>query len=140
MTAGDSGAAAGRGGPSPRPKLTSRAAVLAVVICAVTLSLAYPVREYLAERRQIDQLESESAQLASRLQSLRAEARALTSPVYIEQQARDQLHMCFPSQNCYVVISPSREPGAVNHGRAATPWYQLLWASVKAADKEPSRR
>ena len=39
-----------------RPRFTSRAAVLAVVMCAVALSLAYPIREYIAQRRQIDQL------------------------------------------------------------------------------------
>ena len=37
-------------------KLTGRAALLAVVICAIALSLAYPVREYIAQRQQIDQL------------------------------------------------------------------------------------
>ena len=37
-------------------RLTGRAAVLAVVICAIALSLAYPVREYIAQRQQIDQL------------------------------------------------------------------------------------
>jgi len=42
---------------SPRAtRLTSRAAVLAVVICAIVLSLAYPVREFMAQRQQIDQL------------------------------------------------------------------------------------
>jgi len=37
-------------------RLTGRAAVLAVVICAIALSLAYPVREYVNQRRQIDAL------------------------------------------------------------------------------------
>ena len=37
-------------------RLTGRAALLAVVICAIALSLAYPVREYIAQRQQIDQL------------------------------------------------------------------------------------
>ena len=32
-------------------RLTGRAAVLAVVICAIALSLAYPVREYIAQDR-----------------------------------------------------------------------------------------
>ena len=43
--------------PAPRTtRFTSRAALLAVVICAIALSLAYPVREYMAQRLQIDQL------------------------------------------------------------------------------------
>jgi len=46
--------------PPERPRFTSRAAVLAVVVCAIALSLAYPVREYIAQRRQIDQLQAQS--------------------------------------------------------------------------------
>ena len=46
-------------------KLTGRAALLAVVICAIALSLAYPVREYIAQRRQIDQLDRKSTRLNS---------------------------------------------------------------------------
>ena len=42
-----------------RARFTSRAAVLVVVICAIALSLAYPVREYIGQRRQIDQLEAQ---------------------------------------------------------------------------------
>jgi cell division protein FtsB len=108
--------------------------VLAVVVCAVALSLAYPVREYIAEHRQISQLEQQDAQLAGQISRLRAEQRSDTTPAYIEQQARDQLHMCFPTETCYVVINPrsSRQGGAAQPG---TPWYALLWKSVQAADK-----
>jgi cell division protein FtsB len=122
------------GGPA-RPKLTSRAAVLAVVLCAIALTLAYPVREYIAERRQIDQLEAKNAQVALEVQHLQAEQRALASPGYIEQRARDDLHMCFRYQTCYEVIPPA----SPHHAAAATPpvspWYGTLWASVRAADR-----
>lgn len=122
---------------SPRPRLTSRAAVLVVVICAIALSLAYPVREYIAERRQIDQLEEENAQLAGRVQRLRAEQREVTSSTYVEQQARDQLHMCFPTQVCYVVVDPAPPHAEAARSQATTPWYGVLWASVREADKAP---
>jgi len=42
--------APGRPPGADRAKFTSRAAVLAVVLCAIALSLAYPVREYIAQR------------------------------------------------------------------------------------------
>src|SRR5579862_5881182 len=117
-----------------RPKFTSRAAVLAVVICAVALSLAYPVREYIAERRQIDQLQALNAQLDGQLGHLRSEQRDYASPSFIEQQARDQLHMCFPSQKCYIVIYPSHSHAKGTHAPPGTPWYAVLWKSVKEAD------
>jgi cell division protein FtsL len=122
-----------------RPKFTSRAAVLAVVVCAVTLSLAYPVREYIAEHREIAQLETGNAQLAARVRQLQAERSELSSPTYIEQLARDELHMCFPTQVCYEVIFPARKHATGTAAPAAAPWYQLLWKSVREADEAPAR-
>ena len=90
--------------PPERARFTSRAAVLAVVVCAIALSLAYPVREYIAQRRQIDQLQAQSAATTAELARLRAEAQRLNNPAYIEQQAEDRLHMCLPGGSCYVII------------------------------------
>jgi cell division protein FtsB len=119
----------------PRMKPTSRAALLAVVVCAVALSLAYPVREYIAERRQIDALQASNAQIAAQVRRLEAERRELASPRYIEQLARDNLHMCFPTQTCYEVITPSHRSGRPSAPAATEPWYALLWKSVRKADK-----
>jgi cell division protein FtsB len=127
--------AASRPEPSSRPKFTSRAAVLAVVLCAIALSLAYPIREYIAERRQIDQLQTLNDQLAGQVTRLQGQQQAYTSPAYIEQQARDQLHLCFPSQKCYIVISPGRPHGKAGHGQPGTPWYGVLWKSVREAGR-----
>jgi cell division protein FtsL len=127
--------------PRPeRPRLTSRAAVLAVVLCAIALSLAYPVREYIAQRRQIDQLEAQHQALVAQLRQLAAEHRRLSSPTYIEQLARDRLHMCMPTQTCYVIIGSAPSSGHTTVASApATPWYQRLWSSVEQADKVPAR-
>jgi cell division protein FtsB len=137
MPAGEGGPPAGRPEPSLRPRFTSRAAVLAVVICAIALALAYPIREYIAERRQIAALDAQNSQLALKVARLKAAERAYTSPTFIEQQAEDQLHMCFPSRICYTVISPARKRGKTAHGAPAAPWYGTLWASVREADKVP---
>ncbi|MBO0776416.1 MAG: septum formation initiator family protein [Actinobacteria bacterium] len=122
-----------------RTRFTSRAAVLAVVICAVALSLAYPVREYIAQVRQIDQLQAHQAETLSELHKLQAEQRRLGDPAYVEQLARDRLHMCMPSQTCYVIIG-DRTRGHGQAGAAAgTPWYDRLWGSVRQADRGTSR-
>jgi cell division protein FtsB len=120
-----------------RPRFTSRAAVLVVVVCAIALSLAYPVREYLAQLRQIDQLQAQQAQIAAQVRQLMTERNELGSPGYVEQQARERLHMCLPAQTCYVIISPRKHAvKAVPGQRAATPWYGRLWSSVHEADKD----
>jgi cell division protein FtsL len=120
-------------------KLTSRAAVLAIVLCAIALSLAYPVREYIAEHRQIDQLQQQNAAAAAQLKYLKSQERALASPSRVEQEARDTLHMCFPDQTCYEVITPTRPHASAPSRLASSPWYGRLWESVKKADGAPPR-
>jgi len=108
------------------------------VLCAIALSLAYPVREYLAQRRQIDVLLAQGARVAQRQKFLRTEQARLKSPVYIEQQARDRLHLCLPTQMCYVIIDPkTRSAKSIAARQAATPWYGRLWSSVQQANAQP---
>ncbi|MGH3171272.1 MAG: FtsB family cell division protein [Trebonia sp.] len=119
-------------------RLTGRAAVLAVVICAIALSLAYPVREYIAQRQQIDQLLADQQTMSAQVKALAQEDQQLGQTQYIEQQAEDQLHMCFPSEQCYEVIS-GRPPAASSAKRQGpvNPWYDKLWQSVQRANSEP---
>jgi cell division protein FtsB len=123
----------------PHPKFTGRAAMLAIVLCAIALTLAYPVRQYIADRRQLDELAAANAHLAIQVKHMRAEAQALRSPTVIEQEARDDLHMCFPSQICYEVIFPAARHRSSTSAASVTPWYGRLWQSVKAADGTSQR-
>ena len=122
-----------------RPKLTGRAAVLAIVLCAIMLTLAYPIREYIADRRQIDQLAESNARLAQEVKHLQKQARALGTPAVIEQEARDDLHWCFPAQTCYDVIPLATPAAKAGEKPAGSPWYGRLWASVQKADGSPAR-
>ena len=125
---------------SPRPRFTSRAAVLVVVVCAIALSLAYPVREYLAQLRQISQLQAQQAQISAQLRQLKVEHRRLSSSAYVEQQARDRLHMCFPTQTCYVIVTGTKQVSRAKAGHTTVvPWYERLWSSVRVADQTSAR-
>jgi cell division protein FtsB len=116
-------------------KLTGRAALLAVVICAIALSLAYPVREYIAQRQQIDQLLAQQQTMSAQVRALQAEDTKLSQTWYVEQEARDQLHMCFPQEQCYEVVSGQpAKASAVTPQAEADPWYAKLWDSVQKAD------
>jgi hypothetical protein len=58
----------------------------------------------------------------------------------VEQQARDNLHMCLPSTTCYVIVNGGTQAGRQPHARTAAPaWYQRLWDSVQQADKAGAR-
>ena len=116
-------------------KLTGRAALLAVVICAIALSLAYPVREYIAQRQQIDQLLAQQETMSAQVRALEAEDSKLSQTWYIEQEAQGQLHMCFPQEQCYEVVSgQSAKTTVVAPQAVADPWYAKLWDSVQKAD------
>ena len=124
---------------SPRTtRLTGRAAVLAVVICAIALSLAYPGREYVTQRRQIDSLVAQQQIMLAQVKRLEAQQARLSDPSYIEQLARQELDMCFPGTQCYIVeggqpvVSPARPPRP-----GPAPWYDKLWQSVQQADATP---
>jgi cell division protein FtsL len=121
-------------------RLTSRAAVLAVVICAIALSLAYPVREYIGQRQQIDQLVSEQQMMQAQVRSLEAEQAKLHDPAYIEQMAGQELHMCYPGARCYVIEDGQSVIGATRTRKPGpAPWYSKLWQSVEQANESPGK-
>jgi cell division protein FtsL len=126
---------------SPRTtRLTGRAAVLAVVICAIALSLAYPVRAYMAQREQIDQLVAQQQTMLTQVKNLQAEQAKLSDRSYIEQLARQELDMCFPGTQCYVIegSQPSID-GTRPQASGPEPWYDKLWRSVEQADASPAK-
>lgn len=119
-----------------RAHLTSRAAILAVVACAIALSLAYPVREYIAQRRQIAALRVQQRQEQQQVDALVRQQQRLGDENYIRREARRRLHMCDPGAKCYVVVGGGGPSGTDTAGGKppAPPWYTTLWRSVDAAD------
>jgi cell division protein FtsL len=124
--------------PAAAPKttrLTGRAAVLAVVICAIALSLAYPVREYITQRKQIDALVAQQQVMLNQVKSLQQQQARLNDPTYIERVAQQQLDMCFPHTTCYIVTGGQSSASTARAAKPGpAPWYDKLWRSVQQAD------
>jgi|SRR5271170_4214014 len=121
-------------------RLTSRAAVLAVVICAIALSLAYPIRAYVAQRRQIDELVAEQQMLQATVKSQLAKSAKYSDPAFIEQLARSELHMCMPGAQCYIIENGQSVISAPQPSRPGpAPWYAKLWHSVEQANGSTTR-
>ena len=119
-------------------RLTSRAAVLAVVICAIALSLAYPVREYITQRQQVDSLVAQQQTMLAQVRSLQAQQARLSNPTYIEQLARQDLDMCIPGTQCFIVEGGQPLIGTAHlPQKGSAPWYDKLWKSVEQADAGP---
>ncbi|MDL4772306.1 MULTISPECIES: FtsB family cell division protein [Thermomonosporaceae] len=128
----------GDGARRANPALTSRAAILAVVMCAIALSLAYPVREYIAQRQEISDLQHKEAVARKQVEELSLRKQRLGDKSYIEREATRRLHYCRPGVKCYIVLDGSGGNGqqAKKGGKTSKPpWYETLWRSVEAADR-----
>ncbi|MEX2291338.1 MAG: septum formation initiator family protein [Mycobacteriales bacterium] len=131
------------GRPEPglprRSALTPRAAILALLVCGLLVSAALPLREYLAQRGQIGELEQSQAAARERIAALEAERRRLEDPAYIAAEARRRLNFVLPGETAYVVLAPEElpleQPDGAGAKGAGAPWYSQLWGSVQAADR-----
>lgn len=125
-----------------RINLTGRAAVLALVVCLLAISLAYPLREYLAQRGDIGRVRAQVAEQQKSVADLRAEQQRWADPAYVERQARERLHFVMPGETSYVVLEPDEAPapdGVVASAPrpvAHSPWFTDLWRTVEVAGKQ----
>ncbi len=121
--------------------------MLGLAVCLVVLTLAYPVREYLAQRSQIAELTSQEAGHRSRVAALEEQRTRWEDPAYIKAQARQRLQFVMPGEVGYVVVDPDNvgtgattSPGektttvAPSQAGKNAPWYSRLWGTVPAAD------
>jgi cell division protein FtsB len=113
-----------------------RAAVLAAVICVLTLTIAGPVRTYFAQRTEMSQLTATEAALRRQITDLEQKKVKLGDPAYIAAQARERLGFVKPGDIPFQVQLPSA-PGAVAAPGGDTakpansdPWYTSLWHTI----------
>ncbi|RAV13973.1 septum formation initiator family protein [Mycolicibacterium sp. GF69] len=116
-----------------------RAAILAVVVCVLTLTIAGPVRTYFAQRTEMKQLKATEEQLRSQIADLEQQKEKLADPVFIAAQARERLGFVMPGEIPYQVQlpagaiapgAPDEQPAGVNRDQ---PWYTALWHTIADA-------
>lgn len=117
-----------------------RAAILAVVVCVLTLTIAGPVRTYFAQRTEMKQLSDAEGQLRSQIADLQQQKIKLGDPVYIAAQARERLGFVMPGDIPYQVqlppsaVAPEAAPGAdPTKPPNGQPWYTTLWHTIADA-------
>jgi hypothetical protein len=92
----------------------------------------------------IGQLVAQRQTMQEQVKRLDAQQAKLASRSYIEQLARQELDMCFPGKQCYIVEGgqPAGTPAAGTVRTVPAPWYAKLWQSVEEADanqKSPAK-
>ncbi|OBH14092.1 septation inhibitor protein [Mycobacterium sp. E2497] len=120
-----------------------RAAVLAAVICVLTLTIAGPVRTYFAQRTEMNQLTASEAALRRQIADLEQRKAKLGDPAYIAAQARERLGFVKPGDIPFQVqLAPSGATPSEPGGQAAKPantdpWYTALWHTIADAPHLP---
>jgi cell division protein FtsB len=127
-----------------RSRLTGRAAVLVLVVCALLVSYASSFKAHLEQRSHIHALQRSIADSQRDIAALEREKQRWKDPAYVEAQARARFAFGFPGEIGYQVLdddgkpldadstldSPSRPTG---DGRPE--WWQSTLSSLDAAEK-----
>ncbi|MEU5091433.1 septum formation initiator family protein [Streptomyces sp. NPDC021356] len=118
-----------------RSRLTGRAALLALVVCSLVVALAYPMRQYVAQRADIADLRRQKAQAQQRVEQLRDLKARWRDDAYAEQQIRQRLHYVLPGETGYTMVEPGPvKRSRAEQGAARRPWYTNVWYGVDKAD------
>jgi cell division protein FtsB len=120
-----------------------RAAILAAVVCVLTLTIAGPVRTYFAQRTEMKQLAASEAALRQQIGDLQQQKVKLADPAYIAAQARERLGFVKPGDIPYQVQLPPSAALPAGPGSQPTPavstdpWYTSLWHTIADAPHGP---
>ncbi|MFF0203536.1 septum formation initiator family protein [Streptomyces sp. NPDC005017] len=118
-----------------RSRLTGRAALLALVVCTLVVALAYPMRQYVAQRAEIADMERQRQQAQERVEQLRDLKARWQDDAYAEQQIRQRLHYVMPGETGYIVVDPdAARQSRADTGAADRPWYSNVWDGVDKSD------
>jgi cell division protein FtsB len=128
--------------PAPVPRrLTGRATVLFVVLAALALGYAYPVRVYLSQQAEIHQMEAGQEAQRKHIADLEAQVAKWQDDAYVASQARSRLYMFYPGEIPLVVLwdeaGAARDAGVTPKPAQPSPgpWYGKLWSSIEVANR-----
>jgi cell division protein FtsB len=131
-------AAAGR----ERPRITSRAVVLLLVLAVLTVSWAASYRAWFQQRAEMDSLRSQITRTQADIDRLQAEKKRWKDDAFVKQQARLRFGYVMPGQDSLIALDENGNPiGSVEKltdpadapGTEPVAWYSTVWDSVEAA-------
>ncbi|WP_230594178.1 MULTISPECIES: FtsB family cell division protein [Nocardiaceae] len=113
---------------------TAKAVVLAVVVCALALTLAMPLRTYFSQRAELEQVLAERTGLEQDVKDLELEKTQLNDPTRIAANAKSRLRWVMPGETPYTVQLPGDVGPPVDDvettKQSEGPWYRDLWESA----------
>jgi cell division protein FtsL len=104
--------------------------LLAILVCAMALSVSVPLRTYLSQRAELSAAERQRAALSQQVEQLRARNAQLSDPAEVEAEARSRLGYVRPGETPYIVqITPPPPPPPPPSRADDAPWYERFWQS-----------
>ena len=134
--------------PAPQRSLTAgafklsstrRAAVLALLVCAMALSVAVPLRTYWGQRQELAAQQRQREELSQQVSQLQQRRGELSDPVHVQAEVRRRLGYVRPGETPYIVEAPPAPPQqpppyALDRVEAgvpqALPWYERVWETL----------
>ncbi|MDQ1293173.1 MAG: hypothetical protein QG608_1054 [Actinomycetota bacterium] len=120
--------------------------VLAGTLVVLSLLLAPYVKQWIAQRSQIEEKEAEVAALREEVDELAQRRDRWKDNRFVETQARERLHFVRPGETGYVALDAAgagrgaavdpRHQAALTAGAerdAGVPWYGSVWQSLRIA-------
>lgn len=130
--------ASGSGRTEKRPGMWRQIAVLGVVLVAVALAVAVPLRGFLHQRDELAKAVADQQALEQQVVELEERKGALQDPNYIKAEARRRLQYVSPGETVYRIVSPEvSEPKATRPASSGkkpepVPWYGRMWDTLTA--------
>lgn len=121
-------------------KPTGRAFALLLVVVAIVLTLAVPMRALIRENHEIASLEQSLKTQQQAIDELTNRKARLQDPAYLRTIVRARLNYVFPGEIGFVVLDKETStaintvPGALVPNNDSS-WYSKLWTSTKLADQ-----
>jgi cell division protein FtsB len=126
-----------------RPPFTGRAVLLGAVLLLLALTLAGPIRQYLAGQAELVRLATEGEALQQRAADLEQQLARQADPEWTRREARERLTYVLPGDRLVIVVdgeTRGEEPGPLSPlpgAQPAQPWYDALLDSVAVTDGDP---
>ncbi len=122
-----------------RQRGSGRSLTLFIILFALALTIAPPVKHYFTQRAQINSLRSQLDANDQALREARKELLLWQDPEYIKSQARERLHFVLPGERQYIVTESGNQGNSTDGAQVANnipagqPWYTRLVASITEA-------
>ncbi|MDN8625354.1 MULTISPECIES: FtsB family cell division protein [Corynebacterium] len=128
----------------PSQQSAARLIILAVLVVAMTMTVASPLKSYFQQRSELQQLHIDIAHQEEEKAELQKQLDLYNDDDFVKEQARLRLGMVERGETSWRIIDPSiktntSEESDPKKDEHQDPWYTQLWSSVREKPSEKNQ-